>query len=606
MAGAGLYEVGPGKTYSTIQSALDQLWTDQGSADFTASQYIRVFADTYDENVVPNAGLVVGLVGGYHLIIEGDPSDSRGNIIISPSAGTYTVHIGCAAALVRHLKLTGTPSTGIVYSPAHKEIMVDDCIIQGASINIVNLSVTYSNAIVRDCEITLTAGNNYALVVAEGALIEGCEIVGSANNTGWGLSLRGATVRGCVISKFNVGMKLNLDNLWTSVSNCTLYDCTYGQQIDRALMNNAEAKNTIFKDVTYPWYLPQQWPEETVTFMGSEVVTRNNCYHGYTAFAYGPGAATKTHAEWIAFNRVDASGDLDATDPLLTNPAGGDFSLQAASPCRHAGHGSGVVSDVEGTAYDAHHPDIGAMSTGALTIATPTISTAVDDETGTSATLTLSAGNVQDVLSVHYRRRQETEWTTHGSTRTGSGSLQVTGLVRDQHYWFICTAARGGEVSLPSGAIGLTVTTGDWEATLEAAWRTRLLDNATVEGLLGVRLYGGVAPQDAELPYAVFTVISDVPWHHMEAASRLARARIQLDCYAESYAAVKALAKACREAVDGLDREVTVGSDTNALTIMLEMQADGDNERAAGAELGPYRVIQDYVVLHDETLPALA
>ncbi|MHC4199942.1 MAG: hypothetical protein ACYSU0_08125, partial [Planctomycetota bacterium] len=39
-SGAGLYEVGSGKTYSTIQSALDQLWADQGAATFTASQSI--------------------------------------------------------------------------------------------------------------------------------------------------------------------------------------------------------------------------------------------------------------------------------------------------------------------------------------------------------------------------------------------------------------------------------------------------------------------------------------------------------------------------------------------------------------------------------------
>ena len=106
-SGAGLYEVGPGKTYSTIQAAVDQLWTDQGAAVFTASQYIRIFADTYDENVVPNTGFRTNEAYGYTLVIEGDPAEGRDNIIVQPTGGTYVLHLGTALehCLVRHLTL---------------------------------------------------------------------------------------------------------------------------------------------------------------------------------------------------------------------------------------------------------------------------------------------------------------------------------------------------------------------------------------------------------------------------------------------------------------------------------------------------------------------
>lgn len=613
MAGAGLYEVGPGKTYATIQGALDQLWTDQGAATFTASQYIRIFAGTYDENLEPNTSLDPDEAGGFLLVFEGDPADDRDNIVIAPAAGSYGLDVNCNQILVRHLKLAGTPDIYMIrFNTKCVNPAVFDCVFTGAK------PAIWARETVRisDCDITVTT-DTYAILggYSFGDLdVRRCKIVGpgKAGSTKTGIYSRNgrgmARIEGCVISGFQDGIRFGSNTVEgnADIANNTLYDCNYGIGpsvytgfFQRTVINN------IFKDVDYP-YKVIIWPEETATQAGSIFVQRNNCYHGYTAFAYDAATATKTYAEWIALGQVDAAGELDATDPLLTDPGAGNFTLQAASPCRHIGHGSGVISDVAATAYDAHHPDIGAMSTGALTVAAPAISTTVDDETGSSATFTLSADNIQDVLTVHYRRRLETEWTTFGTTRTGSGSLQITGLVKDQNYWFIVTASRAGEISLPSHAASVTITTGDWEATLEAAFRTRLLENATVENLVGVRLYAVVAPQDVTLPYGVATVISDMPWHHMLGASRLARARVQLDLYADSHPGVKALAKACREALDGLDRPVTVGSDTNELQITMEMQADGDHERASGAELGAYRVTQDYVVLHQETLPALA
>ena len=57
MPGSGLYIVGSGETYTTIQSALDKLWIDQGGADFTATQTILVLSGTYQETATPNSGL---------------------------------------------------------------------------------------------------------------------------------------------------------------------------------------------------------------------------------------------------------------------------------------------------------------------------------------------------------------------------------------------------------------------------------------------------------------------------------------------------------------------------------------------------------------------
>lgn len=74
----------------------------------------------------------------------------------------------------------------------------------------------------------------------------------------------------------------------------------------------------------------------------------------------------------------------------------------------------------------------------------PSISLAVNDGTGTSATLTFVTQNVNDEVFVYYRTYPSGLWVLFGSTRTGSGDLQVTGLTNKQRYEFIAFASRSG------------------------------------------------------------------------------------------------------------------------------------------------------------------
>lgn len=372
-SGVGLYEVGPGKTYSTIQSALDALWTHQGAAVFTASQYIRVFADTYAEYVIPNAGLAPVITAGFLLIVEGDPADDRDNIIWDGSGNPYCLYANCDQILLRHLKFIGSGTTNMIRAfTGCAKIEIDDCISDGAR------SIFISNyGYVHDSEITvtdLTAAFGIAFSVNNtlGGLVERCTITGSGSgsSTDPGVWVVGAgapvTVRGCVIDGFESGI---LDNSYgdTDMINNTIYDCVYGVRMEYPSGARRRVFNNIFKDCTYNYLIEiAEWPEESSTRMGGRFIQRNNCYHGYTSFAYD-GVDTKTYAEWIAYGLVDDDGELDATDPLLTTP-GSDFSLQVGSPCRHAGHGSGVTRDYLGAAFDPHTPDIGAWSSGVIDV----------------------------------------------------------------------------------------------------------------------------------------------------------------------------------------------------------------------------------------------
>jgi len=93
----------------------------------------------------------------------------------------------------------------------------------------------------------------------------------------------------------------------------------------------------------------------------------------------------------------------------------------------------------------------------------PVISDAVNDGTGTSATLTLSADDEQDELFIYYRTTGGAVWSLFGSSRIGSGDLQVTGLTENV-YEFMAIASREGSPSenpsVPSVPVRLYVTDG--------------------------------------------------------------------------------------------------------------------------------------------------
>lgn len=605
MAGAGLYEVGPGKTYATIQGALDQLWTDQGASEFTASQIILIFADTYDENVTPNAGLNTADSEGFTLVLKGDPNDVRANIILAPSSGSHAIYVNCDDCLIQHLTIDGSNVSDHVIenAAACRGMEIDDVDITATPANKYGIAANLGIH-VHDTTITTAEGNGIQVSTAvRRCIVERCTFTRTGSLGGRGLlTYYRLTVAECRFDGFADGVYSYYNAGMHRITNCTIYGATDGISLQLGTLVGCTILNNIIHSCAKGLRLTCL-PDEASDQFGGPFVLRDNYFYNNTTDVYT--GSNKTLAEFIAFDRVDASGDVTGTDPLLTNPGASDLSLQAASPCRHAGHGSGAIWDADGTAYDPYHPDVGGWSSGILTVSAPSITAAVDDESGTTATLTLNADNAQDVLSVYYRKTPGTAgWTLFGSTRTGDGDLQITGL-EESGYEFISYATRGGVTSLPSDPAFCQVTTGVLD--LEEAFRRLVLSLPAVTDLVGERVYAIAAPQNVPLPYIVTSVVSDVPGHHMKAASNMAEARIQADLYAVRYEgtdSAKALAKAMREGIDGYDSTVTFGADSNQMEIWLENQTDGNFDPEPGAEVGPFRVIQDYMVQHRKTIPS--
>ena len=86
---------------------------------------------------------------------------------------------------------------------------------------------------------------------------------------------------------------------------------------------------------------------------------------------------------------------------------------------------------------------------------------------------------------------------------------------------------------------------------IEQDLRTYLLAQAPVSALIGTRIFPLRLPQGVTLPAVTYQRISGVPVISHDGASDLARARIQVDCWAASYAAMAGLAMAIRTALSG-------------------------------------------------------
>lgn len=84
---------------------------------------------------------------------------------------------------------------------------------------------------------------------------------------------------------------------------------------------------------------------------------------------------------------------------------------------------------------------------------------------------------------------------------------------------------------------------------IEPALFTRLSTFAGLTALVSTRVYPGVAPQNAALPFVTYRRVSAVrPWG-MGSDAGIVMARVQLDTFALSYAAARSVAEQVRGAL---------------------------------------------------------
>jgi hypothetical protein len=428
--GAGLYEVGPGKTYSTWNSAAGQLWTDQGSATFTSTQIVRGFADSYNEDVTFNASLNPDEKKGYQLVAEGDPNDSRSNIVVT-STSNYCFFTSCDSLTVRHLKCTPLAGDWAIYAATTYRCEVRDIIVSGSTqFNVYVLGGNY--AMIEDSDLSGTSDGifvnaNVMAVIRNNTIKKSGAKAEQGINGSANLIIEGNTISGYLDGIYH---QSQFANAYIRLAHNTIYNCT--DAIDVQSCTQVELFNNAFDTISAYILRVTAFYDEGIEdcFMGRVILRDNIVKAGYTAFAYN-GSTTKTYAEFAALDRVDADGDLIDTDPLLTDPANDDFSYQAGSPCIKSGHGSGVLYGINGVAFDANTPDRGAYSTGVappLVAPNPPSITATDQGNQSDVQVDIVADDPADVSTIYYQLRPTGTLQTWGTTVTGSGSKTLTGL----------------------------------------------------------------------------------------------------------------------------------------------------------------------------------
>lgn len=86
---------------------------------------------------------------------------------------------------------------------------------------------------------------------------------------------------------------------------------------------------------------------------------------------------------------------------------------------------------------------------------------------------------------------------------------------------------------------------------IEESLRTALVSAPAVAAIVNARIYPVVAEDTAATPYITYMNASSTRAPSMSAPGTLRNARIQIDCWAATYAQAKALAAAVRAAVEG-------------------------------------------------------
>ncbi|NFV79998.1 DUF3168 domain-containing protein [Magnetospirillum aberrantis] len=132
----------------------------------------------------------------------------------------------------------------------------------------------------------------------------------------------------------------------------------------------------------------------------------------------------------------------------------------------------------------------------------------------------------------------------------------------------------------------------------ELAIYTLLKNAPAVSALAGARIYPLTAPTKVQTPYITYQRISGDRWRSCDGPTGTAQPRIQVDAYATTYAAAKALAKVIRKTLDGF-----IGTATTTEGPMriggISLETDQDlYEDDVDPKL--YRVQMDFMVTHDE------
>jgi len=130
---------------------------------------------------------------------------------------------------------------------------------------------------------------------------------------------------------------------------------------------------------------------------------------------------------------------------------------------------------------------------------------------------------------------------------------------------------------------------------IEADLRTHLVNDSTVNGIVGDRVYPLRLSQGYTLPAISYQRISGDRAKDISGSIGHAQPRIQVDCWTNSYSDLKDLAEAVRKALDRFQGDLGGGS------YVQHVSLEGETETYE-EETEIQRNSLDFVIYHSETL----
>lgn len=118
---------------------------------------------------------------------------------------------------------------------------------------------------------------------------------------------------------------------------------------------------------------------------------------------------------------------------------------------------------------------------------------------------------------------------------------------------------------------------------------SRLSTYAGLIALVDIKIYPLTVPQDIDLPYVSFFIVSDVPEHAMGADADIETIRVQISCWAYTFDEAKALEVQVKLALSRY-------RGGNILDVFVDSSLD-----LYDGEEGIYHIPIDFIIFHKET-----
>lgn len=129
---------------------------------------------------------------------------------------------------------------------------------------------------------------------------------------------------------------------------------------------------------------------------------------------------------------------------------------------------------------------------------------------------------------------------------------------------------------------------------MQEALIAKLLAASGVRALVANRVWPGVMPQGSPLPAVVVNLISGAPEYTDDGQTPIASARVQMDGWALTFDAAKAVGRAVKAELSGFAG--TQGGVTFHF-VMIDAERD-DREDGAGAAQYRFRTSIDFIIWH--------